>query len=377
MKALFVATVQSHIAQFHTGAIKLLKENGYEVHVAARNNLAEKNGLKLENVDKVFDIQFNRSPFSSKNLGAYNELKKIINNEEYSIIHCNTPVGGIVTRLAAIKARKKGTQVIYTAHGFHFYEGAPKKNWLIYYPIEKLMAHFTDKLVTITQEDYNLASKKFCCPVYHVHGVGVKTQKYSSVTEEQVHLFRKEMGLQNKFIILCTGELNANKNQSTVIKAMPEILNKVPNAKLLLAGNGPYEEKLKQLISELKLEDSIELIGYRTDLEWYVHACDLVVTASFREGLPVNVLEAMFCKKAVVASNNRGHCELVFDGKNGYLVSPEGTKAFADKIIELAINKETRDCMGLYGENMVKEYTDINVSYELAKVYDIKENNLR
>lgn len=372
MKVLFVATVQSHIAQFHTGAISLLKENGYEIHVAARNNLAEKNGLKLENVDQIFDIPFNRSPFSYKNIKAYRSLKKIINNEDYSIIHCNTPVGGILTRLAARKTRKKGTTIIYTAHGFHFYKGAPKLNWFIYYPVEKILAHLTDKLVTITQEDYELASIKFCCEVYRVHGVGVKTKKYSAVTYEQAQEFRNKIGLKNNFVILCTGELNANKNQYTIIKAIPEILKKISNVKLLIAGNGPYEEKLKQLISNLKLEKNVELLGYRTDLEWYVHACDLVVTASFREGLPVNVLEAMFCKKAVVASDNRGHRELIYDGKNGYLVLPSNEQAFAEKIEELILDKDKNKQMGLCGKEMVRKYTDINVRKELSTLYDTR-----
>lgn len=372
MKVLFVATVQSHIAQFHTGAISLLKENGYEIHVAARNNLAEKNGLKLENVDQIFDIPFNRSPFSYKNIEAYRSLKKIINNEDYSIIHCNTPVGGILTRLAARKTRKKGTTIIYTAHGFHFYKGAPKLNWFIYYPVEKILAHLTDKLVTITQEDYELASRKFCCEVYRVHGVGVKTKKYSAVTYEQAQEFRNKIGLKNNFVILCTGELNANKNQYTIIKAIPEILKKISNVKLLIAGNGPYDEKLKQLISNLKLEKNVELLGYRTDLEWYVHACDLVVTASFREGLPVNVLEAMFCKKAVVASDNRGHRELIYDGKNGYLVLPSNEQAFAEKIEELILDKDKNKQMGLCGKEMVRKYTDVNVRKELSTLYDTR-----
>lgn len=372
MKVLFVATVQSHIAQFHTGAISLLKENGYEIHVAARNNLAEKNGLKLENVDQIFNIPFNRSPFSYKNIKAYRSLKKIINNEDYSIIHCNTPVGGILTRLAARKTRKKGTTIIYTAHGFHFYKGAPKLNWFIYYPVEKILAHLTDKLVTITQEDYELASRKFCCEVYRVHGVGVKTKKYSAVTYEQAQEFRNKIGLKNNFVILCIGELNANKNQYTIIKAIPEILKKISNVKLLIAGNGPYEEKLKQLISNLKLEKNVELLGYRTDLEWYVHACDLVVTASFREGLPVNVLEAMFCKKAVVASDNRGHRELIYDGKNGYLVLPSNEQAFAEKIEELILDKDKNKQMGLCGKEMVRKYTDVNVRKELSTLYDTR-----
>ena len=150
MKVLFVATVQSHIAQFHLKIIEVLKQEGWEIHVAARDNLAQKNGLQLKNVDKVYNILFQRSPFSPKNLKAYRELKKVITGGKYDIIHCNTPVGGILTRIAG---RKEKGNVFYTAHGFHFYKGAPLLNWFIYYPIEKVMAHYTDKLITITDED--------------------------------------------------------------------------------------------------------------------------------------------------------------------------------------------------------------------------------
>ena len=149
MKVLFVATVQSHIAQFHLKIIEVLKQEGWEIHVAARDNLAQKNGLQLKNVDKVYNILFQRSPFSPKNLKAYREVKKVITGGKYDIIHCNTPVGGILTRIAG---RKEKGNVFYTAHGFHFYKGAPLLNWFIYYPIEKVMAHYTDKLITITDE---------------------------------------------------------------------------------------------------------------------------------------------------------------------------------------------------------------------------------
>lgn len=171
MKVLLVATVQSHICQFHRPLVAMLHEHGCEVHVAARNNLAEKNGLKLDFVEQVFDVPFQRSPFSPKNLGAYKQLKKIIDEGNYDVVHCNTPVGGVLGRLAARKARKRGTKVFYTAHGFHFYKGAPKKNWLIWYPVEKFMCRHTDKLITITQEDYDLASAKFPTQVERIHGV--------------------------------------------------------------------------------------------------------------------------------------------------------------------------------------------------------------
>ena len=223
MKALFVATVQSHIAQFHLKAIELLKQNGYEVHVAAKDNLAEKNGLQLKNVDIIYDVPFCRSPFSLKNISAYRILKRIIIQGKYDLIHCNTPVGGILTRLAA---RKEDGKVLYTAHGFHFYKGAPVKNWILYYPIEKVMTRYTDGLITINHEDYEFAKKNFKCPIYRTHGVGVNTEKYKRISKKEIENLRKDNGLSNKIIILCTGELNKNKNQKTIILAMQKVIKR-------------------------------------------------------------------------------------------------------------------------------------------------------
>lgn len=366
MKALFVATVQSHIAQFHLKAIELLKENGYEVHVAARNNLAEKNGLQLKNVDKVFDVPFQRSPFSGANIQAYRKLKNIIVDGKYDIIHCNTPVGGILTRLAA---RKEEGKVFYTAHGFHFYKGAPLLNWLIYYPIEKVMAHFTDKLVVINEEDYDLAKTKFKCPVYRIHGTGINAEKYKSVSESEIRELRQKLGLQNKIIILCTGELNKNKNQSTIVNAMRTVVASVPNAVLLFAGNGPEKDNLNHLIIELGLKRNIKLIGYRTDLEKFVNMADIVASASLREGLGLNIIEAMYCRKPVIATDNRGHRELITEGENGYLVSPENSNEFAEKIIDLCMDPEKRETMGEKGYTKSIPYWDVNVLKELKNIY--------
>lgn len=239
MKVLLVATVQSHICQFHRPLVAMLHEHGCEVHVAARNNLAEKNGLKLDFVEQVFDVPFQRSPFSPKNLGAYKQLKKIIDEGSYDVIHCNTPVGGVVGRLAARKSRKRGTKVFYTAHGFHFYKGAPKKNWLIWYPVEKFMCRHTDKLITITQEDYDLASAKFPTQVERIHGVGANSAKYRKLSEAECAALRCELGYaEDEKILLCTGELLPNKNQITAIRAMDALRKKQPNVRLLLAGNG-------------------------------------------------------------------------------------------------------------------------------------------
>ena len=371
MKILYVATVQSHIAQFHLKAISMMKEKGYEIHVAARNNLNEKNGLKLENVDKIFDVPFERDPFKVKNIKAYGYLKQIMNQEKYDIIHCNTPVGGILARLAANRQRKRGTMVIYTAHGFHFYKGAPLLNWLIYYPVEKIMAGLTSKLITITEEDYLFAKKKFRCPVYRIHGVGANSEKYGEIDKQAVAAIKNKLQLDGKFVILCTGELNKNKNQKTVIKAMGKIVRKLPETKLLLAGNGPEKENLEQQIYEEHLQDNIILLGYVTELENYVYIADLIVSASFREGLPLNIVEAMYSGKPVVTSKNRGHKELVEDGVNGYLVSADDSEAFSDKIIRLGKDPALCAKFGERGREKSEKYMDRYVLKELKTIYEI------
>ena len=367
-KVLLTATVQSHICQFHKPLMKLLQENGYEVHVAARDNLAEKNGLAMEYADKVYDIPFDRSPFSTKNIKAYKELSKVLAKNEYEIIHTNTPMGGMVTRLAANKYRKKnGTKVFYTAHGFHFYEGAPKKNWLIYYPIEKSMSRFTDTLITITNEDYKLATEKFYCNVVHMHGVGANSTKFYVMSDEEKAKLRDELGYsQAAPIILNVGELNANKNQKSVIRAMKKVVEKLPNAKLLIAGNGPELENHKALISELGLENNIELLGYTTEIFKYMNICDVLVACSYREGLPLNLMEAMLCGKPIVASINRGHKELVENGKNGFLVPPEDVDAYAQKILEVLDNPHP---FSQNAVSLVKPFTDVNVLNELKGLY--------
>ena len=371
MKILFVATVQSHICQFHLPIMDMLQQNGYEVHVAARNNLAEKNGLSMKYADKVFDIPFERSPFNTKNIGAYKQLKKIIKDEKYDIVHCHTPVGGILARLAGRKFRKDGLRMIYTAHGFHFYDGAPKKNWIIYYPIEKFMSRYTDDLITITEEDYKLAkARNFKGNIQHVHGVGVNTDKFVKLSEEDRQKLRLDKGYTDEFIILCTGELNKNKNQATLIKAMKEVVKKHPEAKLLLAGNGPEHDNLVKLIEELNLCDNVELLGYRTDIQDYVNICDLVVSASHREGLPLNIMEAMICGKPVIASDNRGHRELIKDSENGVLIDLNSNGRFTDSINLVIQSQGVRNILSVNAMKMIEPFKIENIKEELIRIYD-------
>ncbi|MEE1013329.1 MAG: glycosyltransferase family 4 protein [Clostridia bacterium] len=367
-KALLTATVQSHIAQFHKPLIRILKENGYEVHIAARNNLAEKNGLQIEGADVIYDLPFSRSPKSTDNIRAYKELKKILQENQYEMIQCNTPVGGVVTRLVARKARKKGTKVYYTAHGFHFYKGAPIKNWLIYYPIEKYLARYTDKLVTINQEDYQCAQKHFQTDVYHIHGVGADGSRYN--TEQAEDSLREELGYtKDVFLVLCTGELNQNKNQKTLISAISKLPQKA--IKVVLAGNGANEADLRSMIANLQLEDRVKLVGYRVDLERFVKISDLVVSMSIREGLGLNIIEGMLCEKPVIGAYNRGHKDLIEEDMGGYMVNAQDADTLAEQIERLYLDAELRKQMGTYNQEKAQAFLAENVAEELRKIYEL------
>ena len=371
-KVLLTATVQSHICQFHRPLVDMLHERGYEVHVAAKNNLAEKNGLKLDFVDKVYDVSFSRSPKSTDNLRAYKQLKKILAENEYEIIHCNTPMGGLVTRLAAKKFRKNGTMLIYTAHGFHFYKGAPLINWLLYYPIEWICSWFTDYIITINREDYNRAKKHLHAKsIGYIHGVGVSMERYNTLPLSED--FKSKLGYaDDDFIVLCTGELNKNKNQQELIKAISKIDN--TKIKAIFAGNGAESDNLIKLAAELGVSERINLVGYRTDLEKFVKISDVVVSMSIREGLGLNIIEAMMCKKPIVAAENRGHKDLIHEGKGGFLVAIHDSDALASRINTLYEDKNLQTEMGSYNLSASKPFMTENITKELQDIYGGLQN---
>lgn len=371
-KVLLVATVQSHIVQFHRPLAEVLHNHGYEVHVAAHDNLYLKNGLKLDFADKVFDVPFSRSPKSMDNIVACKQLKQILDNDHYEVVHCNTPMGGFVTRLAARDARKKGTKVFYTAHGFHFYKGAPKKNWMIFYPIERYFSRMTDTLITITREDYKLASEKFHCHIEHMHGVGVDGKRYFKASAEEKMAMRKKMGYSvTQKLILCIGELNQNKNQTMAIKAMHKVVEQFPDALLILAGNGPREEFLKEFIRQEGLEKNIQMIGYVTNLQDYQHIVDVQVCCSKREGLPLNVVESMLSGNPVVASLNRGHRELIRNGETGYIVDVDDSDAMAEKVMLMLQDDKQKQYIEKNAIEFAQQYTFDNVKKELKAIYGL------
>jgi glycosyltransferase EpsD len=351
-KVLFTATVDSHILSFHLPFLKMLQEKGYEVHVAT-NGTAE-----IPHCDVRHTVSFHRSPFKLDNLRAIGQLKKIVDREHYDIIHTHTPMGGVVTRLAALDARKKGTRVIYTAHGFHFFKGAPLLNWLIYYPIEWLLARKTDDLITINQEDYKRAKSKFKTKVHYVPGVGVDPKKFDfKFTKADKTKLRKELGLKDSdFVMIYPAELNKNKNQTMLIEVMESLAQNHPGIQLLLPGKDSLDGFHARLAKEKGLENNIHFLGFRKDIPQLVKISDLAVSASKREGLPVNIIEAMTVGLPVVATACRGASELVKDQLNGVVVSIGDTQGMTNSIRQFIVDEKARVKAGKASANASGKY---------------------
>ena len=316
-KALIVASVASMIQQFNMHNIQLLLDQGYIVDVVC--NCKEGNTISDEKVKEmvkelaekgvsVTHVPIPRKIYDIKGIfKSIKQIRKMCKKEKYALMHCQSPIGSVVARAAAIKARKNGMKVIYTAHGFHFYKGAPKKNWIIFYPIEKVFSYVTDVLVTINKEDYRFAKRNMNArKTVYISGVGVDIKKFRNVSCNRVSK-RKELGLkENDFFILSVGELNQNKNHEVIIKAIALLKN--PKIHYYIAGIGNKEEYLKKLANELNVH--LHLLGYREDIPELLMSADLFAFPSFREGLSVALMEAMAAGLPCVVSNIRGNVDL-------------------------------------------------------------------
>ncbi len=377
MKVLFVATVRSHIGQFHMPFIHELKRLGCEVHAAFKDNSDEKPGLDLSGVDKIFEIPFSRSPYSANNIAAYHKLKKIVDENGYDVVHCHTPMGAVVARLAARNARKKGTKVIYTAHGFHFFSGASRVNWLLFYPVEKYLSKYTDCLITINQEDYdNAVHRGFKAgKIIKVNGVGVDIDKFCSVSVSQKANLRTEYGYQqDDFIMIYPANLTAGKNHIMLFNAVNEIRKNHKNIKLLCPGQTELLDELSLKVKELGISEHVEFLGYRRDIEKLAALADISVSASNREGLPVNLIEAMAIGNAIVATDVRGNRDLVKNGVNGFIVKLNDYKEMADRICELMDNPQLISDFREKNLEMVKAYSVKSVIADMTNIY--KDLNL-
>lgn len=367
-KVLFVATIECHILNFHIPFIQYFQNKGYEVHVATK--LGERRE-ELEELGIVYyNVDFERSPYSFSNIKALKQLMNIMKKNKYSLVHVHTPVGAFLGRLAA---KITGTKpVLYTAHGFHFYKGASIKNWFVYYTMERLVAPWTDGLITMNDEDYN-AAKKFRLrtknALFYVHGVGLDVDKYYIEDENRRKELRKEFGFNNRDIVILTvAELNANKNHKQVIDSLENLQN-YDNIYYLVVGVGEYESYLREYIHDKGLDNKVKLLGFRRDIPELLCISDIVALTSMREGLPRCIMEAMAAGKPLIATNIRGNRDLVKNGVNGYLVPINDVSATVEAIKKLVQDKELRTKMGNEGRKIIKDYSIDKVLKEMDEIY--------
>jgi glycosyltransferase EpsD len=370
LKILFVTTISNTVNAFLIPYIKLLVENGHQVDVAF--NVVQDVSSELINLGcKIHYIGFQRTPLKTSNYTAYKQIKNIILDEGYELVHTHTPIASFLTRLACRKNSK--SKILYTAHGLHYYKGAPLLSWLIYYPIEKLTAKFTDGIITINEEDYVSVRNMKCNKtdsIYKVNGIGIDLNKFYPQTAIEKYAFREQYGYKkNDFILMYTAELNHNKHQDLLINAVNLLKHNIPNIKLLLAGEGPLLNKYQDHVNKLGLSDSIDFLGYRSDIPNLLKLSDVAVSASRREGLPVNIMEAMATGLPLVVSNCRGNRDLVINGQNGYVVGIDDTKSFAESIEKLYNSEELRREFGNRGIHLVNRYSLENVIIEMKTIY--------
>lgn len=361
-KILFVAHLISHINHFHIPYIKYFKEKGYTVHV-----LTNASGKKIQECDKLYDINIRRSPFSVANLKVINQCKQIINNEKYDIVYCHTPMGGVIGRLASLDLHKKGCKVIYMAHGFHFFKGAPIQNWLIYYNIEKHLAKYTDAIITINDEDYNLAKNKFtenCKNIYKINGIGVNRNKFYKISAAEKIKLKNKFGYNDKFVLIYGAEFTKRKNQIFFINALKKLKYLCPDIKIVFAGDGELFEQIKSNFIKEKLIDYTDFLGYCNNMPELYRASDITISSSKHEGLAINVIEALCSGLPAVVSDVRGNKDLIINNKNGFTFSLDNIDDFCNKINMLYSDKDLYNKLSENAKIYSQQYS-INESINL------------
>lgn len=369
MKILYTTTIGETMT-FFKSLIKELVEEGHVVDIGTNEDTSKVPEIYRELGCKIYQISWSRSPFAVGNIKAVSELRNVVKQGSYDIVHCHTPIGAACTRLACRVFRNKGVRVIYTAHGFHFYKGAPLLNWLLYFPVEWLCSWFTDVLITINQEDYAFAQKHMHAKkIVYVPGVGIDLEKFNNnLSESRIAEIRQELSVQSdEKMLLSVGELNKNKNHEVVIRALAKLDN--PKIKYFIAGRGGLQKYLEDLIVKLGLQNQVKLLGYRDDIAKLYACSDLCVFPSIREGLGLAALEGMASGLPLICADNRGTRDYAEDGDNAIVCKYNDVDAFADAIRCLIGDEKMCDYMGRTSKKIARCYELTNVVGIMKEVY--------
>lgn len=381
-KALLVTTVSGFVPQFEMNNVRILQQMGYEVHYASNYHTPSygKDNHRLDGTGIIrHQVDFVRSPYSLKNRTVFLQLKEIMQKEQFRLVHCHTPMGGVMTRLAA-HATKTGP-VIYTAHGFHFYKGASLVNWLCYYPMERWLSRFTDEQICINVEDYQHAQRFKARRVDYIPGAGIDLDRVRQISVVDVNQKKAELGIDaGKKVLLSAGELIKRKNHETIIKALAKIQDL--SVIYVICGHGELDEYLHELAKSLGVENQVRFLGYRSDILELYKIADLYVFPSYQEGLPMALLEAMASGLPVVCSDIRGSRDLMEadlsgdktvrwkQGSGGAMVrEADDVEAYAEAIRELLKNKSHLSQCGQRNWKEAEKFSSLCVEKKMREIY--------
>lgn len=364
-KVLYVTTVSRTINAFLIPHINMLLDNGYEVHCACSIDKPVDKELQRRGV-KIFEVPFSRNLLGIGNIKAFIKLEELQRINDYDIVHVHTPIAAIYGRL--LKLNFPSLRIIYTAHGYHFLKGGSKLGWILYYPIEKIMAKFTDVTININKEDYEITKEKLkhkkC---YLLNGVGLDLDKYKKLSSKEIQEKRKEFGIKDKdFVVLMIAEINKNKNHIQLINAMDILKDKYPNIKVLCIGDGTLKESLEKQIILRNLQNNIFMLGYRLDVNKLINISDIGILLSRREGLPRNIMEFMACGRKVIATDIRGCRDLICDETIGTLVNVDDYESTAKAIEKYYILNDK----SFEVSEEIRKYDIDSINSELLKIYE-------
>lgn len=369
-KVLFVATV-FRFFNFEKSDMEILSSMGFEIHTASNmygyKDLGDDGTLNSIHTTN-HQIDFGRSPLSKQSVIAYKQLKKLLNENHYDLIHCHTPVAAAILRVSAIRARKRGAKVIYTDHGFHFHKKTSLLSWLLYCPIEFVLAKVTDCIITINKEDLNLIKKFPIKEVRYIPGVGVDTSFISNLAVNKSQV-RKSFNIpEDAFLIMSIGELCVRKNHEVIIKAISKLSDN--EIYYLIFGSGDRLDYLKRLTNELGLNNRVIFAGKlpHVDVLKYAHVSDIGAIPSLIEGLGLAGIETMAAGKPLIGSNIHGINDYLINGVTGISCSPHDIDGFASAIEKLKSDKAFySDCSNAASQKS-KEF-DINIVRDLMRKY--------
>ena len=364
-KILYITTVSRTINAFLIPHIEALLDEGYKVDCACYID-KEVDERIINRGCNIFDIPFSRNPLHPKNIKAFNKLIELQSKNNYDIVHVHTPVASVYGRLLKVKFPKLKT--IYTVHGFHFFNGAPFMNWAIYYPIERIMRKFTDVAITINSEDYNRAKSFGIKEVHNTNGVGLDLSYYNPEFYDKQECRKKFNLKEDDFVIAMIAEVNKNKNHEQMIKAVEQLVKKHKNVKVLCAGDGPLLDDIREEIKNKNLDNVINMLGFRSDINEIISCSDVGMLMSYREGLPRNIMELMAFGKPVIGTNIRGIRDLIDEGENGYLVEVGDYMNTYYALDTLINDRELLKKMGQKSLERVQKYSIYEVLDDIKKI---------